>query len=793
MPPEIADSDAESEGLIDEVEADPDPATAAPRLPNNTVSPVSPPKVDFDEFIDPTQRLSDLPLSQDPLLSRGTGSTERILRGLDKARQHLASSLLDGNMNNGSGDGFGSLENSSPLLSRRRGQSAIDIGSSGQEQQSGGKKRAKTYSTKSRNVNTQSTDLFPDVNLSNEHEIAQEMSNESSHESAATSMRPPKAQTVPRERDRPRRVISLLEQSMTDPKHRFSTSTSSMGGYQSINLDFRGSEQGLDMNANPFGGLSQVSVEGEAGLGDMIQHPHLYSNVEQTDTIDPAALQSQDLENEMMTSPARPIDPGNLQPEAASPHDLTQDALQEALSAVARPSKRQKTDMENLRAAAFPTTVESRRAASVSAESVSNLSNASSKKRGGKSKALKVAASSPAPEALAIDPAEPVESYSAMDPPDSRIKRSRRGTQDSSSQVSQISEPVSNTKRKRKKTKTEQLQDQSSPAKHPPSDPHLSNEDLIGLPKEQYKPRRSRSRSKRSVDDKEPVVESPQIERQVDDLAPEPEVEIETPKPPKTKGKGKKSKVKRAKTSGAALKKSEPMLSEGEEDILFMDEKPAVVKLDLLPNVDVFKKEEEKHEVDDVCGEDGIKTGGRAAKHISIEIPAPEELEEQPSAAVPKKRGRKPKNRTPSAPTPEPLTELEDEVPEPTTNANSRAALAETDLNKCAISLTTTGKGKENTAPTPSPVKPPSTTHSPLKSSSTVKTTTRYRVGLSKRQAIPSLLRRVDKTKKAPTKVSTTVKEKKVKAADEGSDDEGGGIARLGLRGKDGQLIEWEF
>ena len=680
-----------------------------------------------------------------------------------------------------------------PCFPAREGSRRSIPGSTSSEQQSSKKKRAKTYSSKSKNANSQSIDLFPDVTLSNEQAPVQQMNGTSDRDSSTTPMEPPDQHSAPRERDRPRRVISLLEPSMRDPNRHLSTSTSSMGGYQSINLDYRGSGQGLDIDANPFGGLSQVSFDGEGGFGDMSQDPNLYSNAEQAATVDPAALQNPGIEQEMRTSPSRPIESEILQPETTFPLVLTHDALQIAAHEMARPSKRRKTDMDSARATASPAPPPSRRAASVSTESVSNLSNASSKKRGRKSKAFKLAASSPAPEAAALEADEPVEDHHAMNPPQSRTNRSRRGTIDSSSQVSEDSGPVSNTKKKRKKTKAEEIEEQSFPGKHPSSDLHLSNEEMIGLPKEQYQPRPSRSRSKRSVDDEISAVDAPQVDKQDVEAAREPEIELETPKTAKGKAKAKKSKVKRAKTSGVALKKSEPMLSEGEEDILFMDEKPAAVKLDLPPDLGILKKEEQKPSIEDEDDEDVVKTGGRAAKHISIEIPPPDELENKPPAAEPKKRGRKPKKRTPSAPTPEPLTDPEDEVTEANTNANSRIALAEKVTNTPLLPTPITAPGKENLNPTPSPTKPPSTTHSPLKSTTIVKSISRYRVGLSKRQSIPSLLRRVDKTKKAPTKVSTTVRERKVKATDDGSGDEGDGMAKLGLRDKNGQLIEWEF
>ena len=802
MPPEIADSDAESEDLVNEGDQITG-VTFEPPQPHGTESLL---RVDFDPFPDPTQRLSDLPQSQNPLLSLGTGSTEKLIRDLNKAHEALASSSANGAGTNNGAINAGPNKDSSSPMPRKRGQSAVESGSTGGSENVNKKKRPKTYSTKSKTTMPASSDLFADVQVSSDESCMSQLNKEMEEASEITSMAPPQGHAPTRERDRPRRVVSLLQQSNTNPNHQISTSTSSMGNYESINLDFRASE-GLDITANLFGNLSQASMDGH-GV-DTSQLENLHGNDELPFGMlqpDPA-MPSGSFEQEMMTSPERLGAPGGKL-EIIDPSTLLPAPIREMSPEIERPSKRRKTDMGGARATASPAPASTRRAASVSAESVSNASNGSTaKKRGRRPKATKLTTSSPTPDAAEDDHDQ---SAHAMNPPASPVRRSRRGTVDSSSQLSQASEPVSNTKRKRKTTKAEANKEQSSPAKNPSSELHLSDEALIGLPKEQYKPRPSRSRSKRSVDDDPSQSEQPGTEKPDYDTPQKPEaeieVEIETPKPAKGKGKGKKSKVKRAKTSAAALKKSAAMFSDGEEDVLFMDEKPAAVKLDLPPDLKILKKEESvKPKDEEEDNEDEVKVGGRAKKNISIEIPAPTgadaDMNTDPpktAAPQPKKRGRKPKERTPAAPTPEPLTATEDSdthspdkvaVNEEATPA--RPTLAEKAANIPTPSIPaltpekaakgTTAKGKENVSPT----------HSPLKNSS-ISLGSRYRVGLSRR-SIPSLLSKVDRTKKAPTKVSTTVKEKKVKATDGEDGEDGDGLAKVGLRDKNGELIEWEF
>lgn len=803
MPAEIADSDEESEVLVEQVNSVPSPRSSFPaNLSQLDGAPaaVSPSKIDFADFIDPTQRLSDLPSSQNPLLCRGTGSTEKILLGLEQARTDFASSSPSLKSDPG-------RDNMSPEMtsrSQRRGHSHNGTGRLSTEDLFTKNKRPKTYDTKKRTSDTQSTDLFGDVRLTNELNGASATEASEGGQAVSPPASLPEADT-PRERNRPRRVISLLQQV---PDAQLSTSTSSMGGYQSYNLDFRGSGSGLDVDANPFGNVSQVSID----EGLVAQQVYTEGGMEDVDLsnvfrAEQPVMPTADVGQEMMTSPERPESAAVMTPGVVDPSMLMLDSMQDPPLESGRASKRRKTDIVTSRAMSSPAPAPPHRASSVSAESASNVSDSRQpKKRGRKPKGSKLTASSPAPEVEAVE-------HHAMDPP-AAPTRTRRATLESSSQASQTSE--SNTKRKRKKTKTDEDQQQTSPIKVPSSEVNLSDEVVIGLPKEQYKPRPSRSRSKRSDDGEVPAVEAVADKDRDGNFEDQP-IEQPTTKPV-AKGKGKKTKVKRAKTSAFALQKSQAMLSDGDEDVLYMDERPASVKLDLPPDIHALKTEDTKTGVEQGDDDDEIvRPAARSTKtaHVTIEIPRPQPDENnKPDKAEPKKRGRKPSKRTPTAPTPEPLTE--DEAGSPSTALPSEAhrpALGDKDPNiplspsptkpTETISAIANQDNKENhtPVPSPSPSKPHSispSTHSPLKSTASVTLKSQYRVGLSKRHSIPSLLRRVDKSKKAPTKVSTTVKERKVKAGtgcEDGEGEEGDedGRLRLGLRDKSGALIEWEF
>ena len=890
MAPEIADSDGESD-IMDNHVAEEQPIELPTPAKANTVltEQVSPPQIDFDDFVHPTQALSDQSQVQNGIPGPGTGSTEKMLRGLAKAQQNLAGSSLDQQLGN---------------ITGKRRHSASESGPSSTDEVSSKKKRVKTYGSKSRSGST--IDLHADLNSATEQhtsslaatkpggseEVLPETALDEDQQSPVEEM------ATVRERDRPRRVLSLLGQTTTAPGLQLSTTTSSYGGYQGFEIDFRGASNGLDINANPFAGLSQPSAGGE----------------------DLAGLEG-DVQKEMMTSPDQPQD--TPIPDSINPAMLMQNGPPEAWTSIERPSKRRKT--ENLaRGTTASPAPSSRRAASVCAESVSNMSDKSRpKKRGRKAQSSKLANSS---QQEAMAPPE------LPEPPPSRI--SRRGTLDSS-QASHDETP-SNSKRKRKKSKPEPKPDENAPTKRPSSELHLDDEKIMGLPKENYKPRPSRRRSRQISEHEEqqqeggealpevaeatnskaeessppkqptselnlsdeqliglpkenykprpsrrrsrPVVEDDQTEadwtgplpEKPDDLSAKPESASSKkpkgktnlqdeppadnpaepqPTPPKPAKKPKKSKVKRAKTSAAALlKKSSQMLSDGEDDVLWLDERPAAVKLDLPRDLKALKKEEEETKP-----EAAIATPKRGNSKISVEIPVPMASTSKPSKELEpetakKKRGRPkklPQGLPPSglppgspgldkAPTPEPLTEAENDdiddedeedddirpsrrpirCPLASKNANALPAppISPAKLPHDDMSVST---DKENAPPpqpqphltptktktsitTPSPTKGP-TSHSPINPASAWNSKSKYRVGLSKRQSIPSLLRKVDKTKAAPTKVGVKVKERKIKVTNEdvdGEDGEGGGGGGgnpMILRDRDGNLVEWEF
>jgi hypothetical protein len=382
--------------------------------------------------------------------------------------------------------------------------------------------------------------------------------------------------------------------------------------------------------------------------------------------------------------------------------------------------------------------------------------------------------------------------------------------------------------------------DESSPAKLPSSELNMSDEAAIGLPKDNYKPRPSRSRSKKVVD------EAPNLlppEEELDHRTPAKRstisvLEAETPPVPSTKSsvkKGRKSKVKRAKTSAAALlKKTEPMLSEGEEDVVWMDTKPAPVQLQLPPDLHALKKEPDIPDADQA--EDDIVSHKRSIvkdTHITIEIPS--NAEAKNPVAEPKKRGRKPKKVQQKVE--EKVVDDDEEKTPQEDDSKSRPALAEKSNNahgagpdmidnpigRGAKTTPTVSpftspepearapskpakipvKEKENqpqTTPAKSkPSAPPFSTekgptkHSPITSLTSSGRKAIYRVGLSRRQNIPSLLRKVDRDKPPPKNMAIKQKERKVKMDEHHDGEEGGGRDPAEMRGADGMLVEWEF
>ncbi|OCT44362.1 hypothetical protein CLCR_05465 [Cladophialophora carrionii] len=864
MPPEIADSDAESDF------GSPVKQAHMSGYTTETVRPplASPSEVDFDQFLDPTQRLSSSASYHVGNISQLDGSGDNSTgSGADGASADTHSTSL-------------SLHMSPAVKARKRAHSALqDVVNNVSHDSSDKKaksKRSKTYGPASRSRSTLGDDLFapslaslteldnarpedPDANTANREVSGSPLaSNEPSMLAGTSSSRPPG-------------VNSALGGPVPEAAPLMTTSMASIGQYQSINLDFRG---GLDVNANPFGPMSQVSQEGETNQGGTENRKGLPQAAGQQPphrSINPSNL---DVTEEQLLSPTTQSCP---QPSAINPARL-----------IPTDDPAPTSDVIN-HPQAFEAIAEGTDPA---AETVlPSTEKLPPKKRGRKAKNSTLTSTLRAPS-LSEDADELA--LPSMPPPN----RSRRATVDSLSQASEMSGPASSTKtRKRGKSKPVVVDeavegDESSPAKLPSNEPALSDEVMIGLPKEAYKPRPSRSRSKigeeetppRRPDESSPVKptssgsnlsdeaaiglpkdnykprpsrsrskkvvdEVPGLllpEEQPDHQTPARSIatnapEVETPPVPSTKSsskKGRKSKVKRAKTSAAALlKKVEPMLSEGEEDVVWMDTKPAPVKLDLPPDLKALQKEPDvpdSREDEDVRHSHERTTGKDT--HITIEIPSNAELKNP--MPEPKKRGRKPKKVQQKEE--EKAVDEEEDKPPQDDDMKKRPALAENSSNVRGLGpgLDTlespTGKGAKTT-PTVSPFtspepesRPPSkatrapveekenrllttpakpkssapppcsaekgpTKHSPITSLTTSGRKAIYRIGLSRRQNIPSLLRKVDRDKPPPKNVAIKQKEKRVKMDETHDGDEGSGRDPGEMRGPDGMLIEWEF
>jgi hypothetical protein len=790
MAPEIADSDEELEIEV--------------HLPNaTTAAPATTRLVDIGNY-DPTQALSDLNSST----NKGTNSTDRLLNGLQEA------------VSDGAGEVAGFLPNPTEMegaaasaVDNRRSQS--ELLDPHHEHDSSRKKRAKTYGSRNHEI---SSSIFADLSRNDEQKQShspQEFSYH--HQEIATPNVPGQTETgvqeqtsYTRERDRPRRVISLLGQANNG--NPLTTTMSSVGSYRSINLDFRDGSNGVDVNVNPFGSISQMTNDVDLPMEQALPSQ---SNTDQLhDLIDEFA--APDIQSQMQTSPIRQITPTapSVEPLSESDQPARSDQAPPIIPEESeRPAKRRKTDLALPRQASSPELSRALRASSMSPSmAVPATMKPSAKKRGRKSKVSKLELD--ADELGADDPAHVV-----MGPPpagDSREPRQgREASLDLSSQTSQLSQAASNTKRKRKKTKTEELK------KLPSSELHLSDEQIIGLPKENYQPRPSRSRSKRTDNGPLPI----------DGGSPLKAIEVDqaSPLPPSSTGKGRKSKVKRAKTAaGALLKKAEPMLSDGEEDVLWVDTKPAPVKLDLPPDLKALKKEDAAEP--DASEDELQEPGSRKRAVLSVEIPILESAglgQDDGSAEknAPKKRGRKPKKGAAVRVQDPVMTALEtgeqdDRVPLAAKHVNTPAKVSA----RSKAVITDSDDEGEQPPPVPAPVpadkeneliieaKPttpsPSKasarpTHSPLRatplSSSSSASTSRYRIGLSRKTRIPSLLRKVQRDKPPPTKTAIKSKELKVKGFNDGGDMEGGEDGEGGkawdgvLRDKDGRLVEWDF
>lgn len=560
---------------------------------------------------------------------------------------------------------------------------------------------------------------------------------------------------------------------------RISTSRSLMGNYESINLDFRGTETGLDVNANPFGEASQNSAE-----------DHDRPDQQRLEAIFPPPVTA------AMDTPAVSRDhDDNFHSLDHNHYTIDEEAILQNPSPLRAASVRSKSYIDPSVLTKHP-----------SDDTQETLpSKALSRKRRKTSDGLAVNITNRAQDQDSLVP-----TLAAMDSPMPKVER--QGKKRGRKPKNQVSELERDLHPEWAEEQVEKGDTDSGKGKMEEKNPSsallLDDESAIGLPKEQYKPRPSRSRSKRQDEEAMPPPASTPIKSQrtpvkqnqttkTDDTFQGDEPE-DTPLTKLKKEKKRKNKMKRAKTSAAALlKKSEKMLSDGEDDVVWVESKPAAVKMKLPDPLEVKREEdlerrseqtpcldnnnaEPADTVNVMSNEQSIENRASEANEISVDIPqSKDEPEPEPlPPPQPKKRGRKKKsipieveipalsedktensNKTYSTNPSNTTAELH-ETEEKTSAHNaacssSRPPLASKDPNSM-MSTSTPQKAKtnadtaqENTATTtPSPTKPTPTTekgptkHSPINPSGGK---VRYRVGLSKRAAIPPLLKIVRK------------------------------------------------
>lgn len=620
------------------------------------------------------------------------------------------------------------------------------------------------------------------------------------------------------------------------------TSRSSMGGYQSFNIN--PTELGMGYGEiNPFGRLSQVTDLDEADSEETRAIANIFKNsgvnAGGNATVADASVEPElriDSVQEMQTSPIKSAEGANV-PEVFN--------VEEGLPNES-PTFSQITDQEETGDAEKKQSVEAKGVASIRTMAVLEepeveIVKALPKKRGRKPKQKK-SEEAEAAEHNDIDELHLEEIHMA--------RAMRAGTVDSISNASESSlGTTSSTTLNRRKSKKAAIQPPEVLTKKlPSSDLGLNDKNIIGLSPERYVPRPSKRRG-RAEPEPEPVVEVEKEQHKFSQSKTpasrdeQPAADDTPTKATLVKGKkGRRSKVKRAKTSAAALlQTSNEFLDEDEKEeakeVVFMDERPAKVKFqpmpELSPNRNPRKEvageeqaataaenvKKEQYPNDGEEDEDIVASTRRA--NITIDVPplhkSDNHQELSPPVPEPKKRGRKRKKVA------------EDPVEGVQEQADARPALAEKDSNaqpKTGTGTNSTSKfvekiegdeenietakesslaGKEttpikSTTPVPTSAKP---THSPLKPTSTTPLlNARTRIGLSKRHSIPSLLRRVDRNKEPPKAIEQ--KEKLTKAQLEAREQER--IAREEaeaegreylppdlMRGKDGMLVEWDF
>jgi hypothetical protein len=589
---------------------------------------------------------------------------------------------------------------------------------------------------------------------------------------------------------------------------RISTTRSLMGNHESINLNFSGSGQGLDINTNPFGDPSQQSAEENEGQTDKERVEAIFrrASAATTSTVPLSSKRDTSFTNDTVN-----IDyfPQNHSPSLRMTESSSRSASGRSKSYV-DPSLLTMTFSEDRHK-----------------HSTSRLSSTRKRRKTDDGLAINVGTTSER-----VDDVLPPTDVCDARPSKSAPQGKKRGRKPKN-HVADLDTTLSEQPLAQNEYWETSYGNESSPGKNPSSELHLDDESATGLPHEQYKPRPSRSRSKRTDAEEMPPPAHTQIkpmstpDNQISTPNagcdnPQDEQE-DTPLTKLKKEKRKKNKMKRAKTSAAALlKKSDKMLSDGEEDVVWLESKPAAVNMKV-PDPVQLKEEVVKEEAaarsklaedeDPAPGgaedDDGIvdtkgATENEATNHRQLQQQAKEETSEisvdvpqaveQQAPEPPKKRGRKRKktteivvnveNEQDPAEDENTLAETETRaelITSPATETTTRKILREKNVNTshtnpCNASEDTTStlhkpadsqdlpsSSKRLTA-NPSAVQtpqkqPPATPHTkdndkdkasekgPTKHSpiNPAGGKVKYRVGLSRRAAIPPLLKTVRK------------------------------------------------
>lgn len=426
----------------------------------------------------------------------------------------------------------------------------------------------------------------------------------------------------PRQRNRPRRVLSLMEESVSDPAREISRSRSSMGNYESLNIDFRGTGGVVNVTSNPFGSLSQTSVDDEASSADQDKTTaasgssslntsallrnsvlDLRGNCEDSGQFGAGAYDVCAISNQMPGGP-KSIDPNLVY------NDLPNDTqlLSSSKPSVHSGKKRARTTSIQSRSSVDPDVI------SINGSNLEHVPTvqAKGKKRGRRPKEQRRPSYSPMsvheerlkPNSDELAIGLPKEQYKP------RPSRSRGGT-------NELPQKATTPETENVKSNDDNREEQSSPVKHSTSEPHLSEETFVGLPKENYKPRPSRSRSEKTVAEPDEPTQTEIVVGDKKQPTSSAVMAFETPPIKKPKKTPKKTKVKRAKTSATLLlKKTQEMLSEGEEDVMWFETQPAKVKLELPPGLDLKRAIKDEQPETTACN----TSNGAAAKTVNTEV-----------------------------------------------------------------------------------------------------------------------------------------------------------------------------